>query len=223
MADPPKKSKQPYLNEDGTLKLEFWEYKDTPLQSPRPGVGIDQLCDSLELTTYLIDQLRCSEFSSVRSILERTHKIERCVELELVRDSDGYYIRCGLELQNEHQATATAAYIMLPSEDYDACKNCLDDERQGPFLHCESFGRDVLDGACACCYYWSRASNCNPHVSQRRYLYARSDSGGRSIFNADEYWRLRLALKDSKIATGAPTDYMATWKMLLTTPARADS
>ncbi|KAL7627840.1 hypothetical protein AAE478_002035 [Parahypoxylon ruwenzoriense] len=141
----------------GVLPLDNWRWQDQPLESPPEDVDPN---NSLELTSWVLDQLRSSRYNDSRDLIEAGKTIKRLVELKQLRES-GEKVLPKIELERQQKMSAFAAFLTLDQVNTSPCKQCTSKKSRGPCKNCVAAGPEYFNGACFNCQFSSTAAGCS--------------------------------------------------------------
>ena len=175
-----------------SIPLKQFTWKGQPL-GPVPG-DLNEVRNSLEVTTWVVDQLRQCGYREVSRLLRKNQV--RCYSLLLLLLSstallkeinkpsfhqrvvrlfklktmsiDGETCPVPWTIRNSWSALAIALYIFGKQTNIEDCVSCQNKNSRGPGRYCISGGPDVVKGACYNCYYSGRGQNCS--IRSRKYL-----------------------------------------------------
>ncbi|KAI0848407.1 hypothetical protein F5Y00DRAFT_238292 [Daldinia vernicosa] len=161
---------------DSVLPLSSWKWQEKGLVAPDESVdeGVD-FGNPLELTSWIVNQLRVSSFNDVRTIIEKHKTITRLVQLKQLREK-GAVTQPKLHLDRQQKMSALAAYMTIDKVNSGPCQQCLHRKSRGPCTECVAGSNNLFNGACTNCQFSSTAAGCSFYQGKRRKDKKRSHS-----------------------------------------------
>ncbi|KAI1655885.1 hypothetical protein F4813DRAFT_391167 [Daldinia decipiens] len=159
------------------LPLSSWKWQEEDLVAPDEDVDFN---NTLELTSWIVDQLRACPYNDVRSLIEKKKNITRLVQLKQLREK-GTIVHPKLHLERQQKMSALAAFVTIDKVNSDPCKQCLHTKSRGPCAECVAGNNNLFNGACTNCQFSSTASACSFYEGKNR----KAKKHGRSTSNDD--------------------------------------
>ncbi|KAI1645824.1 uncharacterized protein F4817DRAFT_366398 [Daldinia loculata] len=155
------------------LPLSSWKWQEKDLVAPDEK-DVD-FGNPLELTSWIVNQLRACPYNDVRTIIEKHKTITRLVQLKELREK-GAVTQPKLYLDRQQKMSALAAFVTIDKVNSGSCQQCLHRKSRGPCAECVAGSNSLFNGACTNCQFSSTAAGCSFYEGKSRKAKKRSRS-----------------------------------------------
>ncbi|KAI1387326.1 uncharacterized protein F4822DRAFT_406152 [Hypoxylon trugodes] len=142
---------------DGIFPLTSWKWEGIPLPKLEEQPDEPHLLSSIDLTSWVVNQLRTSRYNDVRDIIEGKKDLVRLIELKERRER-GDKVTATIQLTRQQRFSSSAAYLVTEPTNKEPCQQCNSRSSSGPCALCIAGGPELFTGACTNCQYSSNAS-----------------------------------------------------------------